>query len=227
MPFLPEPVWGPQGQVVELDPSSILSTNMRFTYMTGVLMRLMEAKFSDANNIVNPMLKGFLWQPMPENVDGPITSKILVEPAYKYDIRAIQERPGIYVSRGGGGAQDIAIKSKAITHLDQDGLYKGESYLKMIAGTSKIQCVSLEPAAADQLAEEIFYHLLEYGPAIKKDFFLSYFGVKQLTPLQEIDKEHKEGYVSAVLVEWQAAHGWRLKPVMPILRDVRFVPPSV
>ena len=226
MATLPEPQWAPEGQFVEFDPSSICSTNMRFTYMTGMLIRLLEAKFSDPDNIVNPQLKRFVWAPAPNTEGDDVVTKILIEPGYKYEIRNLQMRPGIYVNRGGGQTQDVAIKNKAITHLEKNGNYEGESYLKMIAGTHKILACSLEPMSADQLAEEIFYHLLEYGPVIKKDFMLSFFAVRQLSPLQEIDKEHKEGYVSGVMVEWQTAHAWRLKKVAPILRDVRFVPAS-
>ena len=228
MPIIPEPVWPSTGQQVEYDPSSIASTNMRFTYMTGVLLRLMEAKFSDADNIVNSSLKSFVWAEDGDAEGGPVTSKILIQPSYKYDVKAIQMRPAIYVGRAGGNLQDLnIIGNKALTHLEKNGNYEGESYLKMVAGVHQLMCCSMESMAADQLAEEVFYHMGEYGPAIRKDFMLSYFSVKQLSPVAEIKKDHKEGYVSAVSVEWSVAHAWKLKPIAPILKSVGFLPRAV
>jgi len=76
--------------------------------------------------------------------------------------------------------------------------------------------------AADRLAEEIFYMLLEYGPAIQQDFKLGGFHVMAISPSQEIDDDH-ENFMVGVQIMWTNAHSWKLKPIAPILKNVGFV----
>jgi len=158
---LPEPPWTMPVQPIEMDPSSLKSTGARPSYISGILLRLLEAHFSDPGNIVDPALKSAIWKPKAD----PIESKILIEPYHKYEATNIEQRPGIYVSRGSIGVQEFALRDRALTHIKRNsGNFEGTDFYKLLTGMHTVIVCAKTDMATERLGEEIFYMLLEYGP---------------------------------------------------------------
>lgn len=221
MANLPEPDWGTDPQPIEFDPSSLCSTGMRPSYMTGVLLRLLEAHFADPDNIVDAALKGLIWA---AHGDNSVTTRILIEPYHRYEAKNIQQRPAIYVRRGPFQAQSFAIRDRSLTHLRRrTGNLEGSDFYKMMTGQHQIICVAKGPGdmAAERISEEVFYTLLEYAPAIKQDMKLGRFNTTTLSPTSLVD-EDQQNYAAGISCTWITAHSWTLKTIAPILRDVRF-----
>jgi len=218
MAVLPEPVWTTTQQI-ELDPSSICSTGVRPSYMTGYLLRLLEAHFGNVDNIVDDNLKQYIWAP--KGTDA-IDTKILIEPADRYEATALQQRPGLYVKRANVQTSRIAILDKAITHLKPNGNYEGENHFMALFGSHDIMCCARGPdgMAAERLAEEVFYMLLEYGPVIKKDIQANVIQTPMMAAAQKVEEDGLN-YAVGVKFQWAFIHAWTLKPIAPILRDVR------
>jgi len=48
------------------------------------------------------------------------------------------------------------------------------------------------------------------------------FDVKELSAVTKVE-ESDEHFAAGVRIQWVNANSWKLKPISPILRDVRFV----
>jgi len=221
MSILPEPTWV-SAQEVEFDPSSICSTGTRPSIITGALLTIIRDHFSRPTNIINKKLRDFVWLPKSDDEDE--QSKIHIEPWHMYDASHLQQRPAAYVSRGAVKVQRIAIRDRSLTHLSRrTGNQEGKDLIKLVACQHQVICCSSKSdMAADRMAEEIFYMLLEYGPAIMTDLKLGGFHVQAMSPSQEINDDH-ENFMVGVQIMWTNAHSWKLKPIAPILKNVGFV----
>ena len=221
MPNLPEPTWG-SGQEIECDPSSLLSTGTRPSIITGALITILRDHFSRPTNITNPKLRDGIWLPKSDQEDE--QSKMHIESWHMYDADHLQQRPAAYVSRGQIEVQRVAIKDRSLVHLaKRTGNQEGTDYMKLMTGRHQVICCSSKSdMAADRLAEEIFYMLMEYSPAIQADLALGGFHVVAMSGSQEIDDDH-ENFMVGVQIMWTNAHSWKLKPLAPILKNVGFV----
>ena len=223
MPNLNEPTWETDLAAVQKayeDPSSMC--NMRFTpsIVTGIILRLVQAHFENADNIRDDKLKQLIWVDDATNAAS-IDSNILIGPLYKYDTRALQQRPAILVFRQNLSADKFPLDSKTLTSLRDNGNFNGERYVVPINCTHVVRCIAKGAFAADRIGEEVFYRLLEYFPAIKQDFPFSNIGITKLTAPQKIGDDANENFVVDIAVEWVHIHGWTLVPIAPILKKVR------
>jgi len=223
MPILPEPTWDtPQEVLSEADPSSLCSTDTRPSIMTGVILKLLENHFSRATNISDSKLRKLIW--LPDSDDEDAQSRVHIEPWRKYDATHLQQRPALYVSRGQVQVQRIVLRDRAIPHFSpKTGNQEGIDFMKLIVCQHQVICCSAKSdMAAERLAEEVFYMLLEYGPAIQQDFKLGGFHVGAISQSQKIEDDH-ENYMVGVQITWTNAHGWKLKPIAPILKGIGFI----
>lgn len=224
MPTLPEPTWGPidEAQLAGgADPTAFCGGRNKPSWITGYLQALLQEHFSLPTNIANEQLRRLIWQ---ENSDDESAqTKIHIEPSYSYDITHLQQRPALHISRGPIQSARMAISDKVLTHLTRRGDYEGEDYLRMLQGQHQvIVCGNKSEMAVEKLAEEVFYFLLEYHPAIRKDMQLSNFIVTGMTEIEKIDEDH-ENFMVGVQCAWMTAHCWTLKPLAPILKSIGFI----
>jgi hypothetical protein len=221
MPLLPEPTWD-ESQQVEVNTSSMCATDTRPSIITGAIMSLLRDHFSRSGNITNEKLRNLIWKPKSDQEDE--QSMIHIEPWHMYDADHLQQRPAAYVSRGQVSVQRIALKDKSLTHISRrSGMQEGKNLFKLLSFRHQVICCSAKSdMAADRLAEEIFYMLLEYGPSIQEDLKLGGFHVTAITPSQEIDDDH-ENFMVGVQILCTNLHSWKLKPLSPILKNVAFV----
>ena len=213
-----EPVWG-TSQDVEFDPDSIKSTDITPTLATGMFVRLLEAHFADPNNIRNQQIKSYLWADNDTDAAA-ITTKIKIAPGYKYDVRALEMSPAIYVRRDAVMSTKFSMGGKALTHLEANGNYRGETYLRVISGSHSLHCVAKGAFNSESIAEEVFYRMMEYTPSIKEDLKFGEFEVKSFSPCKKMEDD-KDYFVTQVDLVWQIIHVWELLPISPILKSVR------
>ena len=226
MGILDEPVWTIDVNEVQkaFNEKDDALCNRRFTpsIVTGVLLRLLQAHFSDADNIRDEKLKSLVWTDDDPDNGGEIDSKILIGPLYKYDARQLQQRPAVVVMREETKARKLPLDSKYVTSLDADGQFKGDRYVLPVSGAHVARCIGATAFAADRLGEEVFYRLLEYGPAIKREFPFGDIEISNMTAPRKVDDGDNESFVVDVVVKWVHLHGWTLTPIAPILKKVRF-----
>jgi len=221
MAKMPEPTWdSPEDvQKVMADPSSLCNMRFKPSIVTGILLRLLQAHYYDSGNIVDEKLKAALWIEDPTN-KALIESKINIKPGRTYDPRTIQQRPAILVFRNEISTQRFPLESKTLSHLEANGNYRGENHHVPIIGSHTLRCLAKGAFATDRLSEETFYRMLEYFPAIKRDFPFSEFDVKSIGEPQLIE-ESGQHYGVDIIIGWVNVHNWTLVPIAPILKKVR------
>jgi len=211
MPTLQEPTWKREGQKVFTPLSSLCSTGIRPSIVTGILIRLIQAHFYDVDNIENEKLKTYTWDPDIEQ------SRLLIKPTYKYDPVTANNRAAIYVEAGDMKTEEYAINNMSTPHLEPNGNFEGILRTIILSGTHEIRCVASECMEATCLGEEVFFRLLEYYPIIRNDLKFSDFKVIVLTRPQQL-KESDDHYTCTVRVVWKYAHSWKLDTLAPILK---------
>lgn len=221
MPTLPEPTWGDSEDAQKAYKESSALCNMRFTpsVVTGVFLRVLQAHFSAPDNIRDQKLKALLWKADPPSGDA-IDSEILVAPLYMYDLRTLEMEPAVLVGHGELKATKFPMQSSYTLGLNSDGNLEGSQYSVPITGGTVISCVAGTAFAADRLAEEIFYFLLENAPVLLKDFPFSDLDVTSMSAPALVDRDSGERFKVDVGVVWRHIHGWTLKPIAPILKKI-------
>jgi hypothetical protein len=216
MANLPEPSWGADAQKTFEPNSSLCSTGIRPSYVTGILVQLLRAHFYDVNNIQETKLKGYLW-------DSDITkSHIEIEPGYKYKAPTVENMPALYVAKGPMQILEFALDNRAIPHVETNGNFMGVDRYVTFGGVHEIHCCGQEAHETELLAEEVFLRLLEYYPSIKEDLNFSDFKVVLLGELSKKPTGSGEHYVNSIKVDWKFVHGWTLVAIAPILKKAGF-----
>jgi len=219
---LPEPSWGTVDavQLAEKDISALCKRHVRPSQMTGYLLKLLQAHFYVADNINDLKLRDLLWKP--DTDDETEQSKIHIEPSWDYDPTHLQQRPALYVSRGPVQVQRIAIRDRALTHLSaRSGNLEGTDYLQLLQCRHQIICAAAKSRMAlDRLSEEVFYMIMEYGPAISKDLSIANLRVTAITEVKPMENEDHENFMCGVQIAWTTGHSWTLKPIAPILKSI-------
>jgi len=222
MPHLDEPDWPAENdaQRVEDDPSAVCNQRFSPSIVTGLLLRALQAHFSDGDNIRDPKLKGLIWTESSPAGDA-IDSEIDIAPMHIRDSRRPEQRPAIYVRREKLAVRKLPLQSKVPTSLDGKGLFSGEKYVVPVVGTHLIRCVAKSAFAADRLGEEVFYFLLEYCPALLADFPFSDLDITGLNAPVKVVEDSSECFAVDVVLNWTHLHGWTMKTVAPILKKVK------
>lgn len=221
MSIIEEPEWPEDlSEVQKTFSEQSALCNKRFTpsVVTGILLRMLQAHFSNSENIRDEKLQSLVWTP--DNQGGTEVSPLLIIPLFKYDAARMQNRPAILIFHQGMQAQRKIINDKATVGLDPNGNFSGERFVKDLACTHVVRCVAKSSFAAERIAEEVFFYLLEFQHAIKQDFPFSEFQVRQTTGVKPLNEENTSFSVD-IAVPWEHLYGWTLKPIAPILKKVQ------
>ena len=116
---------------------------------------------------------------------------------------------------------------KALTHLEENGTYRGEHYLRMVSGSHIIMAIAEGSTAADKLAEAVFYYLMEYTPAIKLDLKLTDVEVTGISTADRFKESGEKQFVVRIGLAWSHLHQWELLPISPVLKKVRIGTPEL
>lgn len=224
----------PPQTFVGLDPiSSLCTTRQPAQLLTGIMLRLLQEHFANADNLeynganefesaegMTPklQLQGYIW-----NEDKTKTN-IQIQPVWEYNSQDIQRRPGIYVKRNGLQPQRIAINDgQTVNSLrDKDGKIvqvRGNYHSMMILGSHTVFCVGNTGAEAEMLGAEVFEHMLMFAPIIRQDMKFHRFTVTEVAELSLLD-EFDEHFVAPVVVSYAYAWAWRLQKVAPWLKTL-------
>ena len=148
--------------------------------LTGAFCRLIATHFSDADNIVIPVLKKNVYS------DDQTKTKILIQPHYKWETAIELLRPAVIIKRETLTTQKIAIGDGFGENLDE-GLPK----TKFINCAHTVYCLSEQGGSSEILGEEVFQMLLEFAPAIREDFSLlslEISSVGEVSKIKEFDE---------------------------------------
>lgn len=144
-------------------------------------------------------------------------TKIMIEPAYLWNQKNCQNRPGVYVKR-----EDIAFGPR----LGMDDLYsfdiqKGSmKYVVNVNCSMTIFCVCKEPGIAETLATKVADLMICFAPIIKRDFCFDKFGVSRMGAVGQIE-ESKEFYTVPIQIDGMYDETWTITPEALAIRNIK------
>ena len=208
--------------------------------LTGAMLRLMQYHFADPNNIQNPQLQDLLWttaescddeavvdacgHPTGEVIPG---SNLLIAPHYKREGLSIQQRPAIFIKREPVVTKqaNAVNRNQTTPHLTQPGMnYEGDLHQVYISGRHTIICVGASGSAAEAIAEEVYFRMLQYMTPIRNDLNLGSFFVDGISDVREYPDDPKKSFFAAVTVSWSYTYRWRVIQESPIVKRLSIIP---
>jgi hypothetical protein len=185
-----------------------------------------QLEFEGSNEFINHetrqhkrQLEDLVW-----NKDAKLTT-IQIEPVYRYIAQDIQRRAAIYVKRGKQVPEKRCIDNGMTTGAIYDKNTKklvrvpGEFHSRLVRGTHTIYCVAFSAAESDLLADEVFHHLMEFGPVIRRALnFMTFDEITMEDPA--ILDESAEHFVVPVVVNYAYSKSWRVDMEAPWLKSI-------
>lgn len=207
--------WCPEPETPPVrDPASVQSTfNLSYLcekgwqaqLITGFLRDLLIRQWSDATNIVHPILKKSLWSA--EN-----NTSILIETVHRYQPTLVGQRPAIMIKRNPIKTVKLGLQNKVHGGGNFRQTEKGafERYSTQFVGSHTLFCINRTSPGAEILATEVANQVLEFSPVISRDLNLRFFTVTDIDAIHELEEE-TENYVVPINVGWIYEHSWELK----------------
>jgi hypothetical protein len=174
--------------------------------ITGFFRDFLTRQWSDAQNILTPELRQYLWK---EQTD----SGILIETVHRWRGDIVEKRPAIMIKRN--SYRNLAM---GFSHQIQGGglaAYQTEKgaikrYATHYVGSHTLFCIHQTGASADMLATEVQNQLMEFSPIVRSHLKLRQFSVAEVGAIQELE-ESTENYVVPVTASWAYEHTWELR----------------
>jgi hypothetical protein len=179
---------------------------------TGILIQWLRWHFTWPDNIENPFLKDQLWTPDLE------TSAIAIDSVFKYNPANTEQRPAIFVKPGPWKILRYGIDDRKMVGTLPDGM-KPPTYNTMIQGSHTIFCIAGESAEVENLANEVYHELMEFGPVARRVFNFLRFVVTDVGE-PAILEEATENFVVPITVSYGAQDVWQICAVPPELLNL-------
>jgi len=189
------------------DESALCAEELMPRVITGALLQTIRKYFCDADNIRSELLQSYVW-----NSDKRLTKIDIVTPEL-WDKTRVEKRPAVLVKRAAVRSRNLAIDDSA------GESEHGTHYVVQIAGSHVVTAVARTAGCADELAQSIWFDLIRWAPAFRSDLGLRIFRAPELGPVQRVNDESWEHYVSGLTATWVYEGEWVLKvEELPIKR---------
>lgn len=197
-----------RGQYAGCDPVNSQHVGMRRLLITGLIRSLLIGGFSDPSQILDPVLRSYIWKP------GDDTG-VLIESAHRFDAASLNKRPAVIVKPN-------AAKYSRVTIGDQAGqdAVGNRHYVKWWRGSHTVFCLHGNGASAEALSVEVERLLTENGPLIVQHLGLDVFQTVDLGDIGELE-ESTENSAVPVTVAWAFKSAWSLKQIAPAIKTIR------
>ena len=202
---------------IDREISSLCSTGLTPHILTGVILRLMTRHFSTAKGIQEPQLKGFIWN------SDPRTTKILIEPVWRWMTQSLQLRPAIIVKRNALRPRQLALADaqSVIGEISSEKIPADRSEVAQIAfaGSHTVFAISETAAQADLLGTEIALRLIQYQQAIQNDFGFNRFRVAEIGAVSKLE-EASQNFAVPITVAYAYVDSWAVWSESPFLKSI-------
>ena len=89
----------------------------------------------------------------------------------------------------------------------------------LLRGVHTVNVISQNPVEAEEIAEEVFYRMMEFTQAIRHEFNLNKFVLDDMGEPVKIE-ESKEHWNVPITITTQLQTNWVVKPIGPLLKTV-------
>ena len=203
MPTYTEPDWGTpdHGDTKESTYDWAQITPLQFL---GATTRLIQAHFSDAENIYKPELKKFIW------TEDKKTTKIIIAPGYEEDLKvADPTMASIYIHRDDVKFTSAGELRKLRVTVD-DQAYPDNNYLRVAMGKFIAVCQSRSATLAEYIGEEVLMRAMQFSPVITNDFRMFDFDVAGFGKVTVKEKSQPKIYYTAAVFQWTYMYTWKI-----------------
>jgi len=133
-------------------------------------------------------------------------TKLIVEPAFRWNAQEVQVRPAVYIKRGAFQYARVSIddvKSRDATEATTE-------YIMMANAMVTCMCISKVAGEVELLAEEVSEVLIAFKKAIREDFGFKKFEVASINEVGILE-ESSEHFACPILVTMQFEESWVVK----------------
>lgn len=198
--------------------------------LSGVFQRLLQYHFSSADNIEDPLLKGYLWTPSTQCCAVSETeeegssysyepSRILIKPSWSSLGPEVQQLPTLLVKRSTFKSSRVALTDQSAIGASL-GWRDGERHYMQIDGSHLIICKGGTGAEAELLGQEVFFRMLHFQQIIKRDFHLGRLLTQSVSEVRTRNDESKTSFYTVVNLDWSYMYNWLVIPESPIIKRV-------
>lgn len=198
-------------QVLFPDPATLCSYGPRPFLLTGLLVQLLRQHFAspEGAGVEDATLRDRVWRPDE-------TTKIIINSATKWDPTVAMSRPAILVRRNDVQVARQGINDELMGASDISGI---PAYSTLLIGSHTLFVVDNEAGGAEYLAAEVARDLIQFGPEIRKRFYLMRFLILGIGELMLVE-EAAGSWVIPVTVAWAAQETWKLIQHVPLLKTL-------
>lgn len=219
------PIYRDVLQFIDTEPSALCTIGRPPLVITGLLLWIIRRHFSNAQWIVDPQLKQYVWS------KEPTESKIMVESIAQWPgapTQTMQMRPAVFVKRNTYGRVKMGIGDRyqgikagvdISADIEDNAFDAGTRFEVLIAGSHTVYCLGGTGAEAETVGTEVFFELLEFTPLIRRDLGFNKFQVMEMAGISKLE-ESKEHWVVPVSVTYAFNHVWTLTEDAPRLKGI-------
>lgn len=150
-------------------------------------------------------------------VNNELESKLVIEPSFLWNPENCQNRPGLFVKRGGYSPKGMG--KAGMGDLLKLGKNAEAQYTVLPACPLMIFCIGKMPGEVEELAWEASTVLIGMAPIIRKDFNFIGFDVDNVGEIGQVE-EYKEFWTVPISITTRFAETWEVQQVAPVLKKV-------
>ncbi len=198
---------------VDDEVSSLCATGLVPQQLTGIIMKLVTRKFSDANTIQHPLLKKYIWRP------DVTQSQLFVAPNYRWDPQVAQQRPAVIIQRNSLQPVSIALGDSGTptSAADPEYIPGARQMACSMQGSHTVFCMAPAPAQAEILSTELYVSLLHYNQMIRSELNMNRFRVMEIGNISRIE-ESDDHFAVPISVVYSWIESWQVVEESPALR---------
>ena len=189
------------------DLSALCPRGLDMRTIETVLFQLTVSHFADASRIINPDLKGLVYNQNQQ------LSKIRVVLNTAYDLPTSTKLPAVILKRGEQKFSRIGLNDRGgRTFPTTSGIYP---FVRNCEGTHLLMAASSAPGEAENLANELLDAFTCVSPVLRSELPFADFEVAGVSELQ-ISDELGNRSVVAVQLHYKYELGWTLRYTTPL-----------
>lgn len=173
--------------------------------INGITMTILTNHFAEAANIIDPVLRQYLWNPAKEQ------TKIIIDIQDNWDPLNIGRKPAIYLKRGEVDLPKVAIGDR-VQGQRLDGSIE---YFTMCVGSHLVKTYGSQGASSDSLAFEVATLLLRTSSWIRDTLGLVKYRPLKIQALERDDRDPEDAYFSGIPLEWAFDYRYTTKFSVP------------
>lgn len=162
-----------------------------FRLMKGITLNVLYNHFYNAKNIIDPVLRQYVWTP------DKTQTKLIISVEEDWDPTIVGVKPAIYLTRS-----DVQLQRVAIGDRVMDTGNTENEYFTLITGSHILKCYGNQGNVSDDLAFEVGTLLFRTSRWIGAVLGTIYYRPRLIAAKQRDERDPQDSFFSSVTVDW-------------------------